>query len=216
MLSEWGWLSMDHCYWSTDLRTVLSYLLVNFQDSQSFCCAFTLMSMGRVSVGQSSLRRALPPWFIVQHPVILTSGRGNLKIEIHMMTTARYEGKTVNSWMCFHVFVFGTHLFHFPILIWRSLGVTSPIVFLMREWELILGGSVSGTTWSLEKVKLTHTCEWLFALLCLAYFTILLMNHSWIVATVSLAGGGKHSKATTPTQNGRTVPQKHFYEWKRN
>lgn len=54
----------------------------------SFLCVFTLMSMECVSVGQSSLRRALPPWFIVQYPVILTSGRGNLKIEGHMVMTA--------------------------------------------------------------------------------------------------------------------------------
>jgi len=54
-------------------------------------CVFTLTSMGRDSAGQSSLRRALPTWFIVQYPVILTSGRGNLKIEGHMVTTAWKE-----------------------------------------------------------------------------------------------------------------------------
>ena len=51
-------------------------------------CVFTLMSMGRVSVGQSSLRRAFPAWLMVQYPVIFTSGRGNLGGEGHMVTAA--------------------------------------------------------------------------------------------------------------------------------
>lgn len=46
----------------------------------------TLMSIGRVSVGQSNLRREFTPWPIVQKPVIFTSGRGNLQIRSQILT----------------------------------------------------------------------------------------------------------------------------------
>lgn len=180
---------------------------VNFQDWPLYITSlsvFTLTSMGWVSVGQSNLRRALPPWFIVQYPVILTSGRGNLKMEGHMVTS---DPENWLSWVenmkCIqYVFVFLTVDLgpHVTIFSFRKLwGSLSTFAFNLK-WThhktisdigliLLWVGFHENKGFNLKLPRDDDACVSLLSMLCLI-FTGRPMNHSWIVATALLAAGG--------------------------